>query len=221
MKISKAITEARTRAALSQVELAKRAGVGIKTIGNIERGAGTPSGATLTKVARALDFLTIEELFATIADQAGKLQGPPRGLLPVLGSVRAGFAWDFDPSGDPSVGENGVGVDYLKRSLVGVDDPEAFAAVVDGDSMMPDLAPQETAICSPARAAAGLNNGAIYAIRLGDAHQHATMIRRLNWIAGAEEARLVPSNPRHKTIAVALADIDRIAEVVATIRRLA
>ena len=53
MSITNIVREARRRAALSQAELARRAGVPKSTVGRIESGARTPSAELVERLVRA------------------------------------------------------------------------------------------------------------------------------------------------------------------------
>ena len=56
MKIGAFIKSQRTEINLTQKELAQRAGIDFRFLGNIERGISKPSVDTLVKIARALDM---------------------------------------------------------------------------------------------------------------------------------------------------------------------
>ncbi len=218
MQPSTAIREARSKAAISQKELAVKSGITERTVSNIENDRTKPNGATLTALARAMGYLTYEELLQAVGSKSFSAQPTPAGLVPVLGSVQAGFEWDGDHSQEGH--DNGVGTRYIQRDLIaGLEDPEAFAVVIAGDSMMPELAPGEVAICSPGAAREKIISHRTYAIRMGANRDHEATIKQIQFEEGDEEVVLKPTNPRHPTRSVAWTDIDRMAEVVATIRR--
>lgn len=62
-RLGKALKECRARQRLTQEQLAERSGLSYKFIGEIERGRGNPTIATLTRLADALG-INIATLFA-------------------------------------------------------------------------------------------------------------------------------------------------------------
>lgn len=207
---SQAIREARERAAMSQRKLAAVAGVAHQTVGNIETGKTKPNGATLTALSRAMKFESYEALLQSVGEKP--FSSNWTNAIPILGSIEAGFR-DHE-----SVEDSDVMGSLPRIGAMGVDDPAAFAVVVEGQSMIPELMPGELAICSPAAAMRGFVNGQIYALRLGSMHDHECTIKRVEFAKGDDGVDLVPSNPRHESRKVLLENIDRAALVVGQYR---
>ncbi len=70
--IGKALVSARTARALTQTELARRAGISRQALGAIESGAYHPGVAIAIRIARELGS-TVESLFGEIDDEASTL----------------------------------------------------------------------------------------------------------------------------------------------------
>lgn len=121
------IREARTKQGLSQVELAKLAGINQGFLSQIERGKQQPSPQTLSAVAVALD------LPPAVLVGDGDVHDAPQPLdtldLPVFGSI---------PAGVPSESQAQLEMFPVLRHLWG---PDRYCLKLEFDSMEPTLKP--------------------------------------------------------------------------------
>jgi len=126
-QIGTRIREARTKQGLSQVELAKLAGINQGFLSQIERGKQQPSPQTLSAVAVALD------LPPAVLVGDGDVHDAPQPLdtldLPVFGSI---------PAGVPSESQAQLEMFPVLRHLWG---PDRYCLKLEFDSMEPTLKP--------------------------------------------------------------------------------
>jgi SOS-response transcriptional repressor LexA/transcriptional regulator with XRE-family HTH domain len=193
-------------------ELADRNG------GNVEpvpMGAVEPSAAAAVAVvfspgdvavradAPARSDLSIAGAIAAGVSAAG------RRLVPVVNKVSAGYPKDFtDLSYPPRVADA-----YI--AAPGVDDPDAFAARVSGDSMAPKYAEGDIVVFSPA---AAWKDGADCFVRFEDGQ---TTFKRVyaDWTPDDREAlRLQPRNERYQPRVVPREQINGVYRAVSVYR---
>ncbi len=121
------IREARTKQGLSQVELAKQAGINQGFLSQIERGKQQPSPQTLSAVAVALD------LPPAVLVGDGDVHDAPQPLdtldLPVFGAI---------PAGAPSESQTQLEMFPVLRHLWG---PDRYCLKLEFESMEPTLKP--------------------------------------------------------------------------------
>lgn len=122
------------RGIANAAELSRLTGLTQVAIRNYMRGIKVPNAQALVKVARALN---------TTADYL--LSGTPRrpDRIPLLSKI---------PAGDPVLWTDGeypasFGEEYLDRG--DINDPNAYALIVDGDSMSPRINSGDIVIISP------------------------------------------------------------------------
>lgn len=134
-----------------------------------------------------------------------------RRLVPVVNKVSAGYPSDFtDLSYPPRVADA-----YI--AAPGVDDPDAFAARVSGDSMMPKYAEGDIVVFSPA---AAWKDGADCFVRFEDGQ---TTFKRVyaDWTPDDREAlRLQPRNDRYPPRVVPREQITGVYRAVSVYRAL-
>lgn len=120
------------------------------------------------------------------AEAAGVL---PKGLalyrVPLVNKVAAGYPSGFTDLDYPAR----VADDYL--SCPGLDDPDAFAATVIGESMMPDYREGDIVVFSPA---ADVSDGCDCFVRLEPDHE--TTFKRVFFAEDGALVRLQPLNPK-------------------------
>lgn len=126
-RIGKRIREARRKQGLSQVALAKLAGVNQGFLSQIERGRQRPSSNTVNAIAIALD------LPPAILIGDGDIHDAPQVLdtldLPLFGSI---------PGGPPSSSQEQLEMFPVLRHLWG---PDRYCLRLELDSMEPTLKP--------------------------------------------------------------------------------
>jgi SOS-response transcriptional repressor LexA len=141
-------------------------------------------------------------------------EGPPPRLLPVqvplINSVAAGYPREFTDLGYPAR----VADEYVLSP--DVDDPDAFAARVVGDSMLPDYREGDIVVFSPARP---IKSGMDCFVRL-ERDAEATFKRVVfAEAAGAQEIRLVPLNAAFAERVVAREDVALLCAAVSVTRK--
>lgn len=118
----------------SAAELSRMTGLTQVAIRNYMRGIKLPNAQALVKLARALD---------TTSDYL--LSGTPLrpGRIPLLSKIPGGIPASFTDGGYPA----GFGDEYIDRG--DITDPNAFALIVEGDSMAPRINSGDIVIISP------------------------------------------------------------------------
>ncbi len=154
------------------------------------------SGALRKRIDRALgpDTGNGRDPHATADHAAAPDQTPPpttptrpdpARAVPLINKVAAGYPRDFTDLDYPVA----VADEYVPA--YGVDDPDAFAATVVGDSMLPDYREGDIVVFSPA---ADVADGCDCFVRLEP--DHDTTFKRVFFDADAGTIRLQPLNPR-------------------------
>jgi phage repressor protein C with HTH and peptisase S24 domain len=136
----------------SQAELAERIGSDRQHVSRIEaKLLATIRQETYRKLAEAFG-MSVEQLdYEWRGTKLPQTQGAP-GLIPVINRAPAGVVVNYDETGVDS----GQGKFYIERG--GVNDPNAFAVIVVGDSMEGELTEGDYAIFSPMRMDGALIN---------------------------------------------------------------
>jgi len=191
---------------ITHLEFARKVPMASAQLYQIFKGAGFPSEKRLKRFCRILGLTSEEEgeLFTLLA--LGKAKGATKQYIeelrraepgtahlsdnlravtgPVAGvpvfAINAGDEMAFDDAGYP------VGVSDSYISVPGLSDPHAFAAVVRGDSMAPELEAGDIAVFSPVETS---QDGDVCFVRAGD--ETVTMKQVF---FGERELRLVAFN---------------------------
>jgi repressor LexA len=111
--------------------------------------------------------------------------GPALYRVPLVNKVAAGYPGGFTDLDYPARVADG----YL--SCPGIDDPDAFAATVIGESMMPDYREGDIVVFSPA---ADVSDGCDCFVRLEPDHE--TTFKRVFFAEDGALVRLQPLNPK-------------------------
>jgi repressor LexA len=132
---------------------------------------------------------------------------PPSGAapVPVVNRVSAGYPSDFTDLSYPPRNADA----YI--TAPGVNDPDAFAARVSGDSMSPKYAEGDIVIFSPA---AAWKDGADCFVRFDDGQTTFKRVYSQTDEDGHEFLRLVPRNSRYPTRTVAREEIEGVYRAV-------
>ncbi len=125
-----------------------------------------------------------------------------RGVVPLINKVAAGIPAEFTDYDYPAQ----VADEYVP--CMGVQDPEAFAARVLGESMMPEYREGDVIVFSPGRA---VMDGSDCYVRLLPDHQ--STFKRIFFEAG-DRVRLQPLNPAFKAKVVGREEIDGLYAAV-------
>ena len=179
-------------------ELSRLTGLTQVAIRNYMRGIKVPNAQALVKLSRAL---------STTADYL--LTGSPKrpDRIPLLSKIPAGspVAWT---DGDYPVG---FGEEFLDRGEIA--DSNAFALVVEGDSMSPRINSGDIVIISPNTP---VTNRSIAAVGLSDGDRTLKTVIYLN----NGKVLLQPENEQHEPIVCDSNDITLIGKVVERRERL-
>lgn len=141
-----------------------------------------------------------DDLAIAPASRAGELL--PR-QVPLINRVAAGVPTEFTDLGYPAR----VADEYVLSPAL--DDPDAFAARVVGDSMSPRYLEGDIVVFSPARA---IKDGSDCFVRLEPDHE--TTFKRVRLEEGGERVRLEPLNAKY---AVRVVDREMIAGMYAAV----
>lgn len=202
---------------LSQDDLAKAVGVTAKAVYAWERmPANTIQGTHYRKLAEVLGMTTSDldrEWRATKIDQS--VGDPGRRGIPLINKAAAGRVVDYH---ECSMVDSGQGQWYVLRD--GIEDPNAFAVIITGDSMEPFLTNGGVAYFAPMDTD-GLTHhkriqipeGHVVFVRFGpDAkHEGCTVAR---WFRKGEKMQLVKDNKKYKPMVVKPEEILRMAALV-------
>ncbi len=186
------------RGVANAAELSRMTGLTQVAIRNYMRGIKVPNAQALIKLSRAL---------STTADYllSGSPLRPDR--IPLLSRI---------PGGDPVCWEDGsypagFAADYIDRGEVS--DPNAFALIVDGDSMSPRINSGDIVVVSPGTS---VDNRSIAAVSVnGDE-------RTLKRVIFLPEDRILlqPENERYEPLVLSAEEVSFIGRVVERRERL-
>lgn len=163
MTIAKKIRERRKELGMTQLQLAECLGVGNTSISDWENSRSSPDPDRLPALARALKvdiaffdvapdpaprsevLKAIGELKSMIRDRTGTAGAPPQRTIPVWANVAAGVASQSNqvPDHCEPLGRFAVGDDVLAI------DSDAYAVVVKGESMHPEVQEEDIILVSP------------------------------------------------------------------------
>jgi len=150
--------------------------------------AGAPRAGEGAAVGVDLDALYASgALQRSVDDAAGNVRELPGGMarVPIVNHVAAGYPKHFTDLGYPAR----IADEYL--TAPGVTDPDAFAARVIGDSMLPDYREGDIIVFSPAKDPA---DGSDCFVRLEP--DHDTTFKRVYFEDDGDRVRLQPLNPK-------------------------
>lgn len=185
---------------LSASGLAKAAGLDATSFNKSKR--VTPEGRqrwpTTESVAKCLSATG-----ATLDEFTAMVQGVPAAhrTIPLIGMAQAGSGGYFDDAGFP------VGGSWDEVNLPSVDDANAYALEITGDSMEPVYRKGDTIIVSPN---ATLRRGDRIVARTRDGEVLAKLLHRET----ARTVELASFNPDHPLRSLDRSDIDWMARIV-------
>jgi phage repressor protein C with HTH and peptisase S24 domain len=179
------------RAMLQRLMAGKKAAAGAGAV----NGSGAKSDGRTAVAARDLsvnlDEAYMSGILQEMVDKASSNIEAVRtaGSVPVINRVSAGYPTDFTDLSYPK----GVADDYI--ACPGIDDKDAFAARVHGDSMHPKYTPGDVVIFSPSLAP---RDGDDCFVRFEDGHTTFKRVYFETDAAGAAVIRLQPRNEKYK-----------------------
>ncbi len=153
---------------------------------------------------------------ASVRTNRARMLPPPNplpqggGEIPLINSVAAGYPREFTDLGYPAR----VADDYVR--VPGLDDPDAFACRVVGDSMMPEYREGDIVVFSPAKS---IKSGQDCLARLEPDHE--TTFKRVYLERdkrGREMIRLQPLNPKYPAKVFAREDVAGLFAAVSVTR---
>lgn len=198
----------RAEKGLSQEEFAQQCGLHPNTLRKVERTCAAPDEikeATKICLAHGLGITRAEldQLYKPVIQQ---YIGDPDHGIPIINAVPAGEPVDYEHMEL----DNGIGVDYISRTGSGVNDPNAFAVKLVGDSMTPEFREGDIVVCSPT---SKINDGDAVFVRFSSERDHTCTFKRV--YDRGDEIELVPDNRRYTPLIVLKEHVDRMAKVVA------
>lgn len=199
----KTIKRLREAKGLSQPELGALIGVDKQSISNWE-GKRSPSlrGWNYAKLAQSLGLTTIElDREWRVGSREQSIGDPVDRRIPVINRAPAGTVTDYQ---ECSMADSGQGAWYVDRR--GIEDPHAFAVIVTGDSMSPQLTNGTIAYFSPMDPDGHIlfgrekvNEGHVVFVRFGvEAPQEGCTIARL--FRKGSKIQLVKDNKKYKAL---------------------
>ena len=202
-RVWSAIDALARRYGLSSSGLAKRAGLDPTTFNKSKRvtGEGRLRWPTTESIAKVLEATgaTVEDFTALVtAESRGRRAAQP---IPLIGLTQAGAGGFFDDGGFP------VGVGWDQIRFPRVDDDNAYALEVTGDSMQPLYRDGDILIVSPNAAP---RKGDRVVLRTTDGEVMAKILVRRT----AKTVELASFNPAHANLVFPVNRIDWMARIV-------
>lgn len=186
------------RGIANAAELSRMTGLTQVAIRNYMRGIKIPNSQALIKLSRALTVTTDFLLY-------GSPTRPNR--LPLLSKIPGGPAIPFTDGEYPA----GFGGEFIDRG--DITDPNAFALIVEGDSMSPRINNGDIVIVSPN---ARMISRAIAAVSYGEEER---TLKRVVWL-GNSKVLLQPENETYQPVVLDESDVRIIGRVVERRERL-
>jgi phage repressor protein C with HTH and peptisase S24 domain len=150
-------------------------------------GEATKNGNGKSKLGVPLDDLYLSGALQQFVDRsAGNVETIPTNVVPVINRVSAGYPKDFTDLSYPK----GAADTYL--SCPDVSDPDAFAARVHGDSMIPKYRQDDIVIFSPR---AAVKNGDDAFVRFNDGQ---TTFKRVFFEQNETDQSVIRLQPRNE-----------------------
>lgn len=186
------------RGVANAAELSRMTGLTQVAIRNYMRGIKVPNAQALVKLARALN---------TTTDYL--LTGSPlrQNRIPLLSKIPGGNPVAFTDGEYPA----GFGEEYVDRG--DVNDPNAFALIVDGDSMSPRINSGDIVIISPNTP---VDSRAIAVVSIND-DEHT--MKRVIYLDG-DKILLQPENDTYNPIVIDKNELRIIGRVIERRERL-
>jgi repressor LexA len=213
-RLARRIREARLSKGMDQAKLAAKIDIATRTVQRWESGEQVPDSNYLMRIARATGvtahwLLTGEgEMFAR-ANVESKIVPLPTNrykrvelvTVPLLSSV---------PGGAPNLFFH---PDYVEKYITvdNVNDANAFALVVKGNSMAPRIEDGDVIVVSPKQEA---KSGDICVVRVND----EDTVKRVK--IEADFVQLIPLNPDYEPMVVRKKDVTFVWKVVRVIKTL-
>jgi phage repressor protein C with HTH and peptisase S24 domain len=190
------------RYGLSPSGLAKRAGLDPTAFNKSKRvtGEGRKRWPTTESIARVLEATgaSVEDFTELVAAPRTRASAQP---IPLIGLTQAGGGGFFDDGGFP------VGQGWDQIRFPRVDDDNAYALEVTGDSMQPLYRDGDILIVSPNSAA---RKGDRVVVRTTDGEVMAKILVRRT----AKAVELASFNPAHRNLVFPIERIDWMARIV-------
>lgn len=201
-----AIDALAARHQLTPSGLAKRAGLDPTTFNKSKRTAakGHKRWPTTESLAKILDATgTSLDEFTALFTRGKRSDASLRGarLIPVIGFAQAGKGGFFDDGGFP------VGGGWDQIRFPEVDDENAYALEVAGDSMLPLYRAGDVLVVSPH---AQIRRGDRVVVRTRKGEVMAKILARRT----AKTVELASLNPEHPNLVIQTEDIDWMARIV-------
>jgi phage repressor protein C with HTH and peptisase S24 domain len=189
------------RYGLSASGLAKKAGLDATSFNKSKRIAADghlrwPSTESIAKVLDATGA-TVDEFISLINRNGGRRQQP----LPLIGYAQAGAGGFFDDGGYP------VGSGWDEVHFPGIEDPQAYALEVSGDSMAPLYREGDRLIVAPNES---VRVGDRVVVKTIDGEVMAKELKRQT----AKVIELRSLNPAHEDLVLPLDKVTWIARIV-------
>lgn len=203
-RIWKAIDALAARYGLSASALAKRSGLDATTFNKSKRVTSDgrkrwPNTESLAKVLDATGA-TLDEFMPLLEDNPASRTTRPQ-LIPLIGLARAGVGGIFDDAGFP------VGGGWDEVAFPQVNDENAYALEITGDSMAPVYRDGDTVIVAPN---AGVRRGDRVVVKTLEGEVMAKLLVRQT----ANKVELASINPEHEDRTLDMQEIDWIARIV-------
>jgi phage repressor protein C with HTH and peptisase S24 domain len=188
---------------LSASGLARKSGLDPTTFNPSKRStpegrARWPSTESLAKVLDATGA-TLSDFTALVSGT--RSQPSMRRAVPLIGLAQAGNEGFFDDAGFP------VGTGWDEVSLPGVNDPNAYALEISGDSMEPVFRDGDTVVVSPA---APIRRGDRVILRTHDGEVMAKQLIRRS----ARRVEVKSLNPEHPDRSFELGQVEWMHRIV-------
>ncbi len=233
------LRQRRQERGLQQAELAGKVGVTASYVSLLESGKRpAPSPQVAARMEQALglepnDLVRLAHLERTPKDirdemdldrlyrqgilhkgaRAVEVEGPviqSIRRIPLINRVSAGYPTDFSDKGYPV----GVADEYV--SIPDIDDPNAFAIMVSGDSMEPRFHEGDVLIVSPAEP---VSNGDVCFVRIDRAGESSSTIKQV-WFDDELSVRLESLNRKYASQVLPKEDIGGVYRAVRRVEKL-
>jgi phage repressor protein C with HTH and peptisase S24 domain len=188
---------------LSASGLARKSGLDPTTFNPSKR--STPEGRarwpSTESLAKVLDATGASLADFTTLVAGSRIQPNVRRAVPLIGLAQAGVQGFFDDGGFP------VGTGWDEVSLPGINDPNAYALEISGESMEPVFRDGDIVVVSPA---APVRRGDRVVVRTHEGEVMAkSLVRR-----SARRIELKSLNPEHTDRSFELGQIDWVHRII-------